>query len=72
MIHAAKMNLYSTKLILEHASEWESEFREEWIQWKEGWEDLKQELIDEGIWEDILENWQQYAENVRQRWRLRP
>lgn len=72
LICAAKMNLYSAKLILEHASEWEPEFREEWIRWKEGWENLKQELIDEGIWENILENWQQHAENVRQRWRLRP
>lgn len=71
LIHAATMQLRNAKLILEHASEWESQLAAQWMQWRERWQELKQELIEEGAWENILENWEQYAENIRQRWQER-
>ncbi|MFQ6129854.1 MAG: hypothetical protein ACE5OT_03485 [Candidatus Hadarchaeaceae archaeon] len=71
LIHAAIMKLRNAKLILEHASEWDSEFMGQWMQWRERWHEFKQELIEEGAWENILENWEQFAENMRHRWRER-
>ena len=71
LIHAANMHLYNAKMILEHASEWEPEFRGEWAHWRQAWAEVKQTFIDGGIWQNILENYQQYAENIRQRWEER-
>ena len=68
LIYAAKVHLRIAETILDHASEWELEFKNEWTNWKGMWEDIKQELIGEGTWQSILKNYQQYAENVRQRW----
>ena len=71
LIHAAKIHLRNAKLILEHASEWDPEFTGQWTQWRERWQGLKQELIEDGAWEDILKNYEQYAGNIRQRWEER-
>jgi hypothetical protein len=72
LIYAAKMHLRNAKIILEHANEWEPEFTGQWTQWRNRWQELKQEFIEEGVWGNILGNWGQFAENVRQRWRERP
>lgn len=37
LIHEAKMYLLEAKIILEHGSEWEPEFRHEWARWGQGW-----------------------------------
>jgi hypothetical protein len=37
LIHAAKIHLRNAERILEHASEWEPRFREEWIGWGQRW-----------------------------------
>ncbi len=71
LIYAANMHLYNAKMILEHASEWEPEFREEWAHWRQDWAEVKQTFINEGTWENVLKNWEQYAENIRQRWEER-
>jgi predicted transposase YbfD/YdcC len=71
LIHAAKMHLYNAKMILEHASEWEPEFREEWAHWRQDWAEVKQTFINEGTWANVLMNYEQYAENIRQRWEER-
>ncbi|MDI6642948.1 MAG: hypothetical protein QMD95_02730 [Candidatus Hodarchaeaceae archaeon] len=71
LIRAAIMHIYNAKMILEHASEWEPEFREGWAHWMQDWAEVKQTFIGEGIWESVLKNYQQYAENIRQRWEER-
>ncbi len=71
LIHAAGVHLQNAKNILDHASEWEPEFRYEWANWKERWENMKAEWMAGGTWQSILENYQQYAENIRQRWEER-
>lgn len=71
LIHAARMHLLNAKIILERASEWEPKFKEEWTQWKHQWENMKHELMEEGIWENILQHREQFMENIRQRWRER-
>jgi hypothetical protein len=69
LIYVADMHLRNAKRILEHASEWEPRFENEWTGWKETWENMKQEWIKEGAWQGIVENFDQYREQVRQRWR---
>lgn len=71
LIHAAKIHLRNAERILEHANEWEPRFREEWTEWKHQWENMKQEWMEEGIWENILQHREQFMENIRQRWRER-
>ena len=71
LIHAAKIHLRNAERILEHASEWEPLFKEEWIQWRYRWENMKQEWIEEGIWENIIRNQEQFMENIRHEWRKR-
>jgi len=71
LIHAAKIHLRNAERILDHASEWEPRFREEWIWWRHHWENMRQEWMEEGIWENILENWEQFIENIRHEWRER-
>ena len=53
LIHAAQVHLRNAKTILEHASEWEEEFKEEWAEWKEEWEEMKQEWKER--WEELRE-----------------
>lgn len=71
LIHAARMHLLNAKIILERANEWEPRFGWEWTHWKQQWENMKQEWIEEEIWENILENREQFIENIRQEWRKR-
>jgi len=71
LIHVATIHLRNAKRILEHASEWEPRFREEWVQWRYQWENMKQEWIEEGIWENIIRNQEQFIENIRNEWRRR-
>jgi len=71
LIHVATIHLRNAKRILEHASEWDPRFREEWVQWRYQWENMMQEWIEEGIWENILENREQFIENIRQEWQRR-
>ncbi len=69
LIQAARMHLLNAKIILERASEWEPKFRGQWLQWRHEWENMKQELVGEGIWENMLQHREQFLENLRQRWR---
>ncbi|MEM2908107.1 MAG: hypothetical protein QXP65_02790 [Candidatus Hadarchaeales archaeon] len=69
LIQAARMHLLNAKIILERASEWEPKFKEQWLQWRHRWENVKQELTGEGIWENMLQHREQFLENLRQRWR---
>jgi len=70
LLQAGEMHLRNAKLILEKANEWEwkSEVRGTWVQWKEKWADLKEELKEGELWEDIKKHWEQYAESVKQLW----
>jgi hypothetical protein len=69
LIQAARMHLLNAKIILERASEWEPKFKEQWLQWRHRWENVKQELMGEGFWENMLRHREQFLENLRQRWR---
>ena len=71
LIYAADMHLRNAERILEHASEWEPKFKEKWDQWRQGWDNVKQTFINEGIWENILKNWEQHRPLVAQRWQER-
>ncbi|TES83932.1 MAG: hypothetical protein E3J91_00890 [Hadesarchaea archaeon] len=68
LIHAAKVHLGNAEMILENADEWEPEFSTQWNTWRNQWENMKQEWTGEGIWENIIENYNRYAETVRKRW----
>ncbi|KUO42060.1 MAG: hypothetical protein AVW05_00540 [Hadesarchaea archaeon DG-33] len=68
LIHAAKIHLGNAERILENAEEWEPEFATQWYTWRNRWENMKQEWTGEGIWENIIENYNRYAETVRKRW----
>ncbi len=68
LVYAAKVHLGNAERILEHADEWEPEFAPQWYTWRERWENMKQEWIGENIWENIIENYNRYAETVRERW----
>ena len=68
LVHAEKVHLGNAAMILEHADEWEPELRTQWHTWRERWENMKQEWTGEGIWENIVENYNRYAETVRERW----
>jgi hypothetical protein len=62
LIHAADVHLSNAERILEHASEWEPKFRENWASWK-------------GIWENMRREWKEAWENMRREWieeRTRP
>ena len=67
-IHSARVRISNAKRILEHASEWEPDHSGEWTQWGEQWQGMRQELVNEGQLESVLGNWEQYAENIRDRW----
>jgi hypothetical protein len=71
LIYAAKIHLGNAERILDHASEWEPLFKEEWIQWRYRWENMKQEWKEEGIWENILQNREQFIERIRNEWQER-
>jgi hypothetical protein len=71
LIHAAKIHIRNAERILDHASEWEPRFEGEWIQWRHRWENIKQEWMEEGIWENILQNREQFIERIRNEWRER-
>ncbi len=71
LVHASNRLLSNAKMILEHASEWEPESGEEWVRWGQEWAGVKRTFIDEGVWENILRNYEQYAEKIRQRWEER-
>jgi len=68
LIHAAKVHLGNAERILENAEEWEPELATQWYTWRNQWENMKQEWTGEGIWENIIENYNRYAETVRKRW----
>lgn len=68
LIHAARIHLGNAERILEHADEWEPEFALQWYTWRNRWENIKQEWTGESIWENIIENYNRYAEMVRKRW----
>jgi ElaB/YqjD/DUF883 family membrane-anchored ribosome-binding protein len=69
LIYAAKIHLYNAKRILEHASEWEPMFKNEWMRWRQDLQRVKEKLEEEGItWEDIKENYEQYKDNLSQTW----
>jgi len=68
LIHAAQVHLRNAETILNHASEWEPEFRENWTNWKELWENMKQRWIENGNWQSIIENYGQHIEQVRHQW----
>ncbi len=68
LIYAAKVHLSDAEKILEHADEWEPEFALQWHTWRNQWENMKQEWAGENIWENIIENYHQYAGMVRERW----
>jgi hypothetical protein len=77
LIHAAKMHLLNAKIILERASEWEPEFREEWSRWRHRWENFVRPILEkhgeqienliEEVWESVPENWEE-NENMGQEW----
>ncbi|MFQ6129668.1 MAG: hypothetical protein ACE5OT_02525 [Candidatus Hadarchaeaceae archaeon] len=77
LIHAAKMHLLNAKIILEHASEWESKFRDEWTRWKRRWKNFVKPILEnrgeqienliEEVWESVPENWEE-NENMGQEW----
>lgn len=71
LIHTADIHLRNVERILEHASEWEPKFKEEWVQWKHQMGDIKQDWIGEGIWENILRNREKFIENIRHEWMKR-
>jgi len=71
LIHAAKIHIRNAERILDHASEWEPRFKVEWIQWRYRWENIRQEWMEEGIWENILQNREQFIERIRNAWRER-
>jgi hypothetical protein len=50
LIYSAQVHLDRAKMILEHASEWEPEFKAQWSKWKETWENMRQE------WKEAWEN----------------
>jgi hypothetical protein len=54
LIHAAQVHLRNAETILDHASEWEPEFKDEWARWVIRWENLKLELEREGIYEEVI------------------
>ena len=67
-VNAARIHLTHAKAILEHADEWEPNFSEEWSDWKKSWEILKQEWKKTGIWQNILDNYQNYSQQVMEQW----
>jgi hypothetical protein len=54
LIRAAQVHLRNAETILDHASEWEPEFKDEWAHWVIRWENLKLELEREGIYEEVI------------------
>ncbi len=67
-VSAARIHLTHAKAILEHADEWEPSFSDEWSNWKKSWEILKQEWKETGIWQNMLDNYQNYAQQVMEQW----
>jgi tetratricopeptide (TPR) repeat protein len=63
LIYSAQVHLDRAKMILEHASEWEPEFKAQWSKWKETWENMRQE------WKEAWENMKQTWENMKQEWK---
>lgn len=68
LIHAAQIHLRNAETILNHASEWEPEFSEDWTRWQVAWENMRQEWMEQGTWQSILENYPQHAENIEHEW----
>jgi len=69
LLHTAWVHLRNAERILDHASDWEPEYGEEWTAWREGWENIKQELIENGLWQRMLQNFEDYAEHIKEQWR---
>jgi hypothetical protein len=46
LIRIARVHILDAETILNHASEWEPEFRENWTDWKETWENMKQQWVE--------------------------
>ena len=73
LIHAAKMNLKQAEKILEHAVEWEKEYREIWEKHRERFEEFKEELKEElgKEWAKIVEEYKGKLEELKQKMKER-
>lgn len=80
-LHKAWVHLQNAERILEHAEEWEQRFSHQWNEWRKGWENIKQSLIENRIGSKIpknLENlkqarelWKEQLETMREQWKER-
>jgi hypothetical protein len=68
LIRTAQAHLQDAETILNHASEWEPEFGENWTDWKETWNSMEQQWVENGIWENIVENYNQYENYIQHQW----
>jgi len=64
LIRAADVHLSNAERILEHASEWEPKFRENWAGWKEMWENMRAGWKE--TWENMKQEWKEEWENRKQ------
>ena len=64
LIRAANVHLSNAERILEHASEWEPKFRENWAGWKEMWENMRAGWKE--TWENMKQEWKEEWENRKQ------
>jgi hypothetical protein len=64
LIRAAQVHLRDAETILNHASEWEPELRENWANWKEAWENMGTQWV--GTLENLRAHWTETLENIKQ------
>jgi len=54
--------------LAEKAPEWEPELSTQLARWRQGWEKIKENMVQEGTWTSFIQNPQQFMERIREKW----